>query len=248
MTSSLDYGMVAIPAKLAPIHNTSTTTKRTYNMTKVAVILSGCGVYDGAEIFESVLTLLALEQAGCEYQAFAPDIPQAHVINHLTGEVMDESRQVLVEAARIVRGNIRDLATANPDDFDALILPGGYGAAKNLSDFAFKGTDCTIQPDVLNFCKAMAAQGKPLGFICIAPAMIPQIFGEGTKATIGTDAATAAALEQMGAVHINCPVDEFVVDEQRKVVSTPAYMLAGKISEAAAGINKLVKEVVRLSR
>lgn len=217
-------------------------------MTKVAVILSGCGVYDGAEIYESVLTLLALEQKSCEYQAFAPDIPQAHVINHLTGEVMDESRQVLVEAARIVRGNIKDLASANPDEFDALILPGGYGAAKNLCDFAFKGADCVIQPDVLHFCQAMAAQGKPLGFICIAPAMIPQIFGEGTKATIGTDAETAALIEQMGATHVNCPVDEFVVDEKRKVVSTPAYMLAGKISEAAIGINKLVKEVVRLSK
>lgn len=217
-------------------------------MTKVAVILSGCGVYDGAEIYESVLTLLALEQEGCEYQVFAPDIPQAHVINHLTGEVMSESRQVLVEAARIVRGNIQDLATANPNDFDTLILPGGYGAAKNLCDFAFKGADCTIQPDVLHFCQAMAAQGKPLGFICIAPAMIPQIFGEGTTLTIGTDAETAAVIEQMGATHVSCPVDEFVIDEERKVVSTPAYMLAGKISEAAAGINKLVKEVVRLSK
>lgn len=217
-------------------------------MTKVAVILSGCGVFDGAEIFESVLTLLALEHEGCEYQCFAPNINQYHVINHLTGEPMNETRNVMVEAARIARGNVKDLASANASDFDALILPGGFGAAKNLSDFAFKGADCTIQADVLTFCQAMAAQNKPLGFVCIAPAMIPKIFGEGTKLTIGNDADTAKAIEQMGGTHVNCPVDSFVVDEVRKVVSTPAYMLAGKIMEAQAGITKLVKEVVRLAK
>lgn len=217
-------------------------------MTKVAVILSGCGVFDGAEIFESVLTLLALEQEGCEYQCFAPNISQYHVINHLTGEVMNETRNVMVEASRIARGKVQDLASANAAEFDAVIVPGGFGAAKNLSDFAFKGADCTVQADVLNFCQAIAAQGKPLGFVCIAPAMIPKIFGEGTKLTIGDDAGTAAAIEQMGGEHVRCPVDSFVVDEERKVVSTPAYMLANKIMDAEAGITKLVKEVVRLAR
>ena len=215
---------------------------------KVAVILSGCGVYDGAEIYESVLTLLALEQTGCTYQCFAPNMPQAHVINHLTGEIMPETRNVLVEAARIPRGNVQDITSANADEFDALILPGGYGAAKNLSDFAFKGAECSVQADVLAFCQAMVAQNKPLGFICIAPAMIPHVYGAGTKVTIGTDEGTAAAIEAMGGVHISCPVDDFVVDKERKVVSTPAYMLAGGISEAAAGITKLVQEVVRLAR
>ena len=214
---------------------------------KVAVILSGCGVYDGAEIYESVLTLLALEQEGCHYQCFAPNITQAHVINHLTGEVMPETRNVLVEAARIVRGNIHDLSTANAAEFDALILPGGYGAAKNLSDFAFKGAECSVQPDVLAFCKAMVAQNKPLGFICIAPAIIPHVYGEGAKVTIGTDTGTAAAIEQMGGQHVSCPVDDCVIDEARKVVSTLAYMLAGNIAEAASGISKLVKAVVRLA-
>ena len=214
---------------------------------KVAVILSGCGVYDGAEIYESVLTLLALEQEGCQYQCFAPNITQAHVINHLTGEVMPETRNVLVEAARIVRGNIHDLSTANAAEFDALILPGGYGAAKNLSDFAFKGAECSVQPDVLAFCKAMVAQNKPLGFICIAPAIIPHVYGEGAKVTIGTDTGTAAAIEQMGGQHVSCPVDDYVIDEAHKVVSTPAYMLAGNIAEAASGISKLVKAVVRLA-
>ena len=215
---------------------------------KVAVILSGCGVYDGAEIHESVLTLWALEQAGCTYQCFAPNTAQAHVINHLTGEVMPETRNVLVEAARIARGNVQDVATANAAEFDALILPGGFGAAKNLSDFAFNGAECSVQADVLAFCQVMAAQGKPLGFICIAPAMIPHVYGAGTKVTIGTDEGTAAAIEAMGGTHISCPVDSFVVDEARKVVSTPAYMLAGSISEAASGITQLVNEVVRLAK
>jgi enhancing lycopene biosynthesis protein 2 len=217
-------------------------------MTKVAVILSGCGVFDGAEIHESVLTLWALEQEGAEYQCLAPDIEQAHVINHLTGEEMPEKRNVLVESARIARGNIKSLAEANPNDYAALILPGGFGAAKNLCDFAFKGADCKVNDQVLTFCKAMAEAKKPIGFICIAPAMIPHVYGEGAKATIGTDAETAAAIEKMGGQHVSCPVDEFVIDEERRVVSTPAYMLAGSISEAASGITKLVKQVVAMTK
>ncbi len=217
-------------------------------MPKIAVILSGCGVYDGAEIHESVITLLALDRAGAEVQCMAPNIPQMHVVNHLTGEVAEgESRNVLVEAARIARGNIIDIAQANPADYDGAIFPGGFGAAKNLCDFAVKGADCTIQPDVLRFAKAMAEAGKPLGFVCIAPAMIPHIYGKGAKLTIGTDQDTATNIEKMGGVHVNCPVDKFVVDEEHKVVSTPAYMLAGRISEAASGIEKLVEEVLRLA-
>jgi len=178
----------------------------------------------------------------------APNIPQMHVVNHLTGEVAEgESRNVLVEAARIARGNIIDIAQANPADYDGAIFPGGFGAAKNLCDFAVKGADCTIQPDVLRFAKAMAEAGKPLGFVCIAPAMIPHIYGKGAKLTIGTDQDTATNIEKMGGVHVNCPVDKFVVDEEHKVVSTPAYMLAGRISEAASGIEKLVEEVLRLA-
>jgi len=217
-------------------------------MMRIAVILSGCGVFDGAEIHESVLTLLALEQEGVAYQCFAPNIPQAHVINHMTGEEMSEQRNVLIESARVARGNIKDVNEANPDDFDASILPGGFGAAKNLCDFAFKGANCEVNPDVLSFCKAMAKQSKPLGFICIAPAMIPHVYGKGAKVTIGTDAETAAAIESMGGQHVACPVDEFVVDEEHRVVSTPAYMLAGSVMEAASGITKLVKQVVSMAK
>lgn len=215
-------------------------------MKKVAVILSGCGVFDGTEIHEAVISLLALARQGAQVQCFAPNVPQQHVINHLTGEVSTESRNVLVEAARIVRGQIRDVAELDAADYDALLLPGGFGAAKNLCDFATKGADCQIQPDVLKACQSFAKARKPAAYICIAPAMIPLIYGAGTLATIGHDEATANAIEAMGGSHLNCPVSEFVVDQERKVISTPAYMLAQNIVEAADGIEKTVKQLLAL--
>ena len=217
-------------------------------MTKIAVILSGCGVFDGSEIYESTLTLLALDQAGVEYQCMAPDIEQMHVINHLTGQEMDEKRNVLIEAARIARGDIINLADADPSDYDALIVPGGFGAAKNLSDFAVKGADMSVNKDVQSLIQAMHKAGKPVGLICIAPAMTPRLFGEGATCTIGDDPETASAIEAMGGVHQKCPVEEIVIDKERKIVTTPAYMLAERISEAASGINKLVSEVLALSK
>lgn len=216
-------------------------------MGKVAVILSGCGVFDGAEIYESTVTLLELDKAGIHYQCMAPNIDQMHVINHLTGEPAEgESRNVLVEAARLARGEIIDLATANVDDYDALIIPGGFGAAKNLSDFAVNGTNLTINADVKSFVQSLHSQKKPIGLICIAPAMVPHLFGEGTQCTIGNDADTSAAINAMGGQHVECTVDDIVVDDAAKVVTTPAYMLAGRISEAAAGIGKLVEKVLAL--
>ncbi|KAA0876197.1 isoprenoid biosynthesis glyoxalase ElbB [Nitrincola tapanii] len=213
---------------------------------KVAVILSGCGVFDGAEIYESTLVLLALDQAQVEYECLAPNIDQMHVINHLTGEEMPEKRNVLIEAARLARGQIKDLAEANPAEYSALIFPGGFGAAKNLSNFATQGADLSIQPDVLNFTQAIHQAGKPIGLICIAPAMAPKLIGPGTQCTIGTDAGVAQAIEQMGGQHVACEVGSFHIDEARKVVSTPAYMLAGRISEAAEGIQKLVQAVIKM--
>lgn len=214
---------------------------------KIAVILSGCGVYDGAEIHESVLTLLRLDQRGAQVQCFAPDIAQHHVINHLSGEPMAESRNVLVESARIARGAVRDVRELNAQDFAALIIPGGFGAAKNLSDFASQGAQCQVQADVLAAAKGFVAAGKPIGLICIAPALSAQIFGPGVTCTIGTDADTAAAIEQMGGQHQDCLVGEIVEDRQHKLVTTPAYMLAQSISEAASGINKLVDRVLELA-
>ena len=214
---------------------------------KVAVILSGCGVYDGAEIHESVLALLRLSQRGAEVQCFAPDIPQHHVINHLTGQESAESRNVLVEAARIARGKIRDVRELQAADYDALVIPGGFGAAKNLSDFAFRGASCAVQPDVLAAARGFAAAHKPVGLICIAPALAARIYGAGVQCTIGNDPDTAATLVDMGAEHIDCAVDDVVVDAQRKLVTTPAYMLAKSLAEAASGINKLVDRVLELA-
>jgi len=216
-------------------------------MTKVAVVLSGCGVFDGSEIYESVLTLLRLDQVDAEVQCFAPNIQQMHVINHGTGEeAVGETRNVLTEAARLARGEITDLAQANANEFDALIVPGGFGAAKNLSDFAVKGAECSVNEDLKRFAQAMNAQGKPVGFICIAPAMVPHIFGQGTKCTIGNDADTAAAINAMGGEHHDCRVDDVVIDQQRKIVTTPAYMLASRITEAEKGINKLIDTVLNM--
>ncbi|KJZ56806.1 isoprenoid biosynthesis glyoxalase ElbB [Pseudomonas marginalis] len=214
---------------------------------KIAVILSGCGVYDGAEIHESVITLLRLDQRGAQVQCFAPDIAQLHVINHLTGEEMPESRNVLVESARIARGNVKNLRDANAEDFDALIVPGGFGAAKNLSNFAVEGAGCSVNPQVLELAEAFAEAGKPMGLICISPALAAKIYGPGVTCTIGNCADTAAALDKMGATHQECAVEDIVEDTARKLVSTPAYMLGKNISEVASGINKLVDRVLELT-
>ncbi len=217
-------------------------------MKKVAVILSGCGVFDGAEIHESVLTLLNIAKAGASYACFAPDVEQMHTINHLTGEEMQPNRNVLVESARIARGEIKAITELDVNEFDAVILPGGFGGAKNLCNFAVKGAEAQMQDDVLAACKAFADAGKPAGYICISPAMIPMVYGKGAKATIGTDEETASALAAMGSEHVNCAVEDIVVDDERNVVSTPAYMLAGSILEADAGISNLVNKVLELTR
>lgn len=216
-------------------------------MTKVAVVLCGNGVYDGSEIYESVVSFMALEDAKVSYQCFAPNIEQMHVINHLTGEVAEgESRNVLVEAARLARGNIKDLKEARVEDFDALLVPGGFGAAKNLSDFAVKGADMQVLPEFLNFAQGMHRAGKPVGLICIAPTMAAKIFGEGVKCTVGSDPEVSAAISSMGAEHLECTVEQTCVDAERKLVTTPAYMLANTISEAAKGIRAAIDELLKM--
>lgn len=214
---------------------------------KVAVILSGCGVYDGSEIHESVITLLRLDQRGAKVQCFAPNVTQLHVVDHYSGDEMDETRNVLVESARIARGKIKDVRELHVGDFDALIMPGGFGVAKNLSDFALSGASCTVQPDVLSAAQAFVKADKPVGLMCISPVLAAQIFGKGVVCTIGNDHETAAALTQMGAVHNECEVEDIVEDASHKLISTPAYMLAQSISEAASGINKLVDRVLELA-
>jgi enhancing lycopene biosynthesis protein 2 len=218
-------------------------------MEKIAMILSGCGVYDGSEIHETVLTMLAITQNGAQYRCFAPNIEQHHVVNHFTGDIDENSvRNVLVESARIARGDIEDITALVVDEFDALVLPGGFGAAKNLCDFAIKAENCTMQADVLNACQSFAKAGKPAGYICIAPAMIALVYGEKAKGTIGTDSDIAAQLTTMGLEHVSCPVNEVVIDSKNNVISTPAYMLAGNISEAAMGINKLILNLLAMSK
>lgn len=215
-------------------------------MKKVAVVLSGCGVFDGAEIQEAVLTLLYIAKAGASYQCFAPDINQMHVLNHMKGEEMPESRNVMIEASRICRGDIKPISELDAADFDALVLPGGFGAAKNLSNFATEGANCSVEASTLKALKSFAKASKPAGYICIAPAMIPLVYGKGAKATIGTDADTASAIKQMGATHEQCAVNDIVIDQENKLVSTPAYMLAESILDADAGISKLVTQVLKM--
>lgn len=217
-------------------------------MKKIAVILSGSGVYDGTEIQEAVLTLLAIDQCGASYRCFAPNINQHHVINHLTGGISeDETRNVLVESARIARGDVEDMSEFYIDEWDALIVPGGFGAAKNLSDFGLKGSDCQVNEQVLKMCQAFAQTQKPAGYMCIAAAMLPMIYPKGVKGTIGNDAATAESIVDMGMEHIEADVKRVIIDKDNNVVSTPAYMLATTISEAAMGISRLVKTVIAMS-
>ncbi len=212
---------------------------------RVGVLLSGCGVFDGSEIHEAVLTLLALERHGAEAVCMAPDKEQHHVVNHLTGKPTGERRNVLVESARIARGRIENLAGVTAADIDALILPGGYGAAKNLSTFAMDGASASVDPEVARIVRELFAARKPLGLICIAPAVGALVLGEtGVEVTIGTDPGTAGAIEATGARHFACGVGDVHADPARRVVSTPAYMLGRNIAEVAAGIDKLVRVVV----
>ncbi|MBL4864972.1 MAG: isoprenoid biosynthesis glyoxalase ElbB [Pseudomonadales bacterium] len=227
-------------------------------MAKIAVILSGCGVYDGSEIYETTLTLLALDRLGAEAQCMAPNIEQVGVINHLTGNEMTQSRNVLVESARLARGDIIDLGEANPESYDGVIISGGFGAAKNLSDHAVEGVGMKINDRLISFVTAIHLARKPVGLISMATTLGPKLFGnklfdntlfeKGVLCTVGDDKTIASAINEMGGIHENCPANEVVVDERLLVVSTPAYMLAERISEAAEGIEKLVDEVLYMTK
>ncbi|CAI1795573.1 Sigma cross-reacting protein 27A [Serratia proteamaculans] len=216
-------------------------------MKNVGVVLSGCGVYDGTEIHEAVLTLLALDRAGVQAVCFAPDKPQLHVINHLSGDEMPELRNVLVESARIARGKVQPLSQADASQLDALIVPGGFGAAKNLSSFASEGAECWIDKDLAKLTQQMHKANKPIGFMCIAPALLPKLLDQQVRLTIGNDPDLGEVIDAMGGEPVICPVDDIVVDVDNKVVTTPAYMLAKSIGEAASGIDKLVSRVLDLT-
>jgi enhancing lycopene biosynthesis protein 2 len=218
-------------------------------MTRVGVILSGCGFLDGSEIHEAVLTLLALDRAGATAVCFAPDMAQTGVVDHRTKQPAKEQRNVLAESARIARGKIADVATAKAADLDALVMPGGYGAAKNLCDFASAGAKAKVHPEVLRILKEMHAARKPIGAWCIAPAVLAAALGkEEPVLTIGKDPGTAKALESMGARHMECPVQQFCVDEEQRIVTSPAYMYDARIADVATGIERGVKAVLALAR
>ncbi len=212
---------------------------------KFAVILSGNGVFDGAEIHEATMTLYAIAKNGGEYEIFAPDIDQHHVINHITGEEMDETRNVLIESARIARGNIKPLSEFNKEDFDAIVFPGGFGVAKNLCSFAFDDVDCTVNSEVEKVIKEMAAAKKPIGALCISPVLIARVLRNVTV-TIGQDTGTAESIEKLGATHKNRGHGEVVVDEANKIVTTPCYMLDANITQIADGADAVVKAISKL--
>jgi enhancing lycopene biosynthesis protein 2 len=213
-------------------------------MKNFAVIISGCGVFDGAEIHESVLALLAIDRQGAAYQVFAPDMEQYHVVNHFTGQVMQERRNVLVESARIARGEIRSLRDLDASAFDGLILPGGFGAAKNLCTWAYEGDGCKVNPEVEQAVRSMIAQKKPVGAMCIAPVVLAKII-TGTNLTTGHDKSSKEFIEKTGSVYTATTHGEVIIDETNKIFSTPCYMLDASISQVAEGADNLVREMLK---
>ncbi|HEX9743880.1 MAG TPA: isoprenoid biosynthesis glyoxalase ElbB [bacterium] len=213
---------------------------------KIGVLLAGCGVKDGSEIHEATLTLLALTKLGAEIVCIAPN-KQAEVVDHVKGQPVPEKRNAMEEAARISRGNIVDAARARANDLDALIIPGGFGAASSLSNFSLRGAGCNVDPSVGKLIAGLSDQKKPIGAMCIAPATLAAALRDidvtGVHMTIGTDPGTASKINEMGQVHEDCAVGDIIVDEEHKVVSTPAYMLGKDIAEIETGINKLVQKV-----
>ncbi len=212
---------------------------------KIAVVLAGCGVYDGAEIHESVFALWAIAAAGATYDIYAPDMQQHHVINHLNGQEMSEKRNVLVEAARIARGSILPLSELNASKADTILFPGGFGAAKNLCSFAMDGADCTVNPEVERVVKDFHKAQKPIGAMCISPVFITKILGN-TEVTIGSDKDTASAIETMGGKHVVTTHGEIIVDHSNKLVTTPCYMLDASILQIADGAKNIVAALMKL--
>lgn len=214
-------------------------------MKKFAVVLSGCGVFDGSEIHEATLSLLAIARKGCSYEIFAPDRNQHHVINHHTGEEMDETRNVLVESARIARGKVRDLKEFNPKEFDGLLFPGGFGAAKNLSTWAFEAADASVLPEVEDAIRGMVGLKKPVGALCISPVILARVLGE-VNLTIGDDEGTIEAVESLGTTHVITTHGEVVVDPDFNLVTTPCYMLDATIDQIALGADNVVDAMIKL--
>ncbi len=212
-------------------------------MKKFAVILCGCGTLDGSEIHESVMTLLAIDRNECEYSIFAPNDNQYHVVNHVTGQVMEESRNMMVEAARIARGKVKPLDACRVEDFDALVFPGGNGSAKNLFTYAIDGPGCSVREDVAQLIRAFHQQKKPIGALCIAPVMLAKVLGDITI-TVGNDENTIAHVQSFGTKHINTQQTEVIADKQNMVFTTPCYMLPAHISDIADCAENLIEAIL----
>lgn len=224
---------------------------------KIGVLLAGSGVYDGTEIHEAVLTLLAIEEQGATYSCIAPNKEQFHVINHITGEEMPERRNVLVEAARIARGVVQDLATVSIDDFDALVIPGGFGAAKNLNQWAISGAAGEIDPAVKKLILEMVKAKKPIAALCMGPTVVAKALeGEGihTSLTVGTSAektpydidGIGEAMESIGVQIELATKEEVIVDHTNNIVTAPCYMMEASIVEVRENIAMAINELLNL--
>jgi enhancing lycopene biosynthesis protein 2 len=215
-------------------------------MKKVAVVLSGSGFKDGSEITEVISSLICLGKEGAQHRCFAPDITMP-AVNHLTGAA-EAPRNVLHESARIARGQIEDIKNLKEEEFDAVLFPGGYGAATNLCDWSTKGSACTVNPDVEKVVQSFFKKGKPIAAICIAPVIIAKVLGKHKViVTIGDDKATASEIVKTGAFHENCPVTEYISDRNHKVLSTPAYMYNAKPHAVFLGISKMLREFLEMA-
>lgn len=214
-------------------------------MKKVAVVLTGCGAKDGSEINETVTLLLALDQHYVEYQAFAPDENQYEVCNHITGQVVNEKRNMMVEAARIVRGKILPLSRFNANDFDALLFPGGFGAAKNIFTYAYDGINFKVNKDVEKAICDIHAQGKPIGAMCIAPLMVAKVLGN-VNVTMGSGKCQQAKeIEMIGCKHTETTHGGVAIDKENKVFSTPCFMLDATLKDIYQGAWNLVETMMK---
>lgn len=221
-------------------------------MKKFLVVLAGCGAKDGAEIQEAVLTLLAIDKEGAQYQCAAPNIPQKHVLNFIDDSEINQERNVMIEAARIARGDVLDLSKVSMDDYAGLILPGGFGVAKNLCSFAFEGAKASVEAETKRIIQEAYKQKKPIGAVCISPALVALSLVElnpDITLTLGTEEAANKNLQDIGVKFKSCPTTNFIVDEKNKIASSPAYMHGGsRISELEQGISKCVKAVIEMAR
>uniref|UniRef100_A0A3Q2XS25 Zgc:162944 n=2 Tax=Hippocampus comes TaxID=109280 RepID=A0A3Q2XS25_HIPCM len=221
---------------------------------RVAVVLAGCGVYDGSEIHEASSILVHLSRGGASVNMFAPNVEQMHVVDHAKGEPTQEKRNVLVESARLARGNIQDLSKLSVKDHDAIIFPGGFGAAKNLCTWAVKGKDCSVNSEVKAVLEAFHSEGKPIGLCCISPVLAAKVF-PGCEVTVGLEnddkypntTDTAAAINQLGCKHMSTAVSQSHVDHKNKLVTTCAFMCDAPIHEVFDGIGSMVQGVLKLA-